>query len=168
MSDPFNDDYFYLATKETHLTDPEYRYKIKKPIITSNGKNGNKSTFFENSEYYAQQMNISSEYIGKYIACKIASSSSFDKNKNCLTFRGEYDKETIEKYLTEFMKIFVLCPDCDYPEIELFIDNKKMIGYYCKSCGGTFMIDIKKIDKNAFKVYEFMQKNLKKQKQNEC
>jgi len=159
-----SNDYFYLATKESHLTDSEYRYKIKKPIISVSGKTGNKTTFFENSEYFAQKMNVTSDYIGKYIACKVASSSSFDKSKNCLTFRGEYDKESIEKYLIEFMKIFVLCPNCDYPEIILYLDEKKMIGYYCKACGGNFMIDVKKIDKNAYKVYEHMQKNLKQKK----
>ena len=84
-------DLFYLASKEAILSDPNYRYRIAQPIITVSGKKGNRTTWFENSEYYSQKMGgCPSLFFGKYIGNKISCPSSFDKEKNCLCWKGEY------------------------------------------------------------------------------
>lgn len=151
-------DLFYLASKEAILSDPNYRYKIAQPIITVSGKKGNRTTWFENSEYYSQKMGgCPSLFFGKYIGNKISCPSSFDKEKNCLCWKGEYTKEQIESHLKDFIKIYILCPDCDYPETNMFLDSKKFIGLNCKSCGNTFMIGAKYMDKT----YDFISKNIK-------
>ena len=150
-------DLFYLASKESALLDPEYRYKIASPTITVGGKKGNKTTYFENSEYYSEKMNIPSTFIGKYIGNKISCPSSVDKEKKCLTWKGEYTKEQIESHLRDFIKIYVLCPECDYPEVDLYLDDKKLIGTLCRSCGKSNLIESKYMDKT----YDFIQKNIK-------
>ena len=35
---------FYLASKESALVDPEYRYKIASPTVSVGGKKGNRTT----------------------------------------------------------------------------------------------------------------------------
>ena len=151
-------DLFYLASKESTLSDPNYRYKISKIIITVTGKKGNRTTWFENSEYYSQKMGgCPSLFFGKYIGNKISCLSSFDKEKNCLFWKGEYTKEQIETHLKDFIKIYILCPECDYPETNMFLDSKKFICLNCKSCGGSFMIGAKYMDKT----YDFILKNIK-------
>lgn len=150
-------DLFYLASKESAIADPEYRYKIANPIISVGGKKGNRTTYFENSEYYSEKMCIPSLFIGKYIGNKISCPSSIDKEKKCLCWKGEYTKEQIELYLKDFIKIYVLCPNCDYPEIDLYLDNKKLIGMLCRSCGSSNLIESKYMDKT----YDFIQKNIK-------
>ena len=153
-----NGDLFYLASKESTLSDPNYRYKIAQPIISVSGKKGNRTTWFENSEYFSQKMgDCQSLFFGKYIGNKISCPSSFDKEKNCLCWKGEYTKEQIESHLKDFIKIYILCPDCDYPETIMFLDQKKLIGLNCKSCGGTFLIGAKHMDKT----YDFISKNIK-------
>ena len=153
-----NDDIFYLASKDSTLSDPNYRYKIAKPIITVSGKKGNRTTCFENSEYYSQNMGgCPSLFLGKYIGNKISCPSNFDKEKNCLSWKGEYTKEQIESHLKDFIKIYILCPICDYPETKMFLDPKKFIGLNCKSCGGKFMIGANHMDKT----YYFISKNIK-------
>ncbi len=150
-------DFFYLASKESALSDPEYRYKIASPIVSVGGKKGNRTTYFENSEYYAEKMGVPSIFFGKYIGNKISCPSSVDKEKKCLTWKGEYTKEQIESYLKDFIKIYVLCPNCDYPEINLCLDDKKLIGMLCRSCGSSNLIESKYMDKT----YDFIQKNIK-------
>ena len=150
-------DLFYLASKESTLSDPEYRYKITSPIITVGGKKGNRTTFFENSEYYSEKIGLSSIFFGKYIGNKISCPSSVDKEKKCLCWKGEYTKEQIESYLKDFIKIYVLCSSCDYPEIDLYLDDKKLIGKLCRSCGISNLIESKYMDKT----YDFIQKNIK-------
>ena len=44
--------FFYLASRESSFIDSEYRYKINKPKISITGKQSNRTTWFENSEYY--------------------------------------------------------------------------------------------------------------------
>lgn len=47
---------FYLASKESSFADPEYRYKISNPVVSISGKKGNRTTWFENSEYYSEKL----------------------------------------------------------------------------------------------------------------
>ncbi len=152
-----NTDLFFLASKESSLNDPNYRYKIANPIITTTGKKGNRNTWFENSEYYSEKLGVPSLFFGKYIGNKISCPSNFDKDKNCISWKGEYTQETIEQYLKDFIKIYVLCPNCDYPETDLFLGDKKLIGTLCRSCGNSSLIQAKYMDKT----YDFIQKNVK-------
>lgn len=152
-------DLFYLASKESTLSDPNYRYKIAHPIITMTGKKGYRSTWFENSEYFSEKLGgCPSIFIGKYIGNKISCPTSFDKEKNCIGWRGEYSKELIESHLKDFIKIYILCPQCDYPETTMFLNDKKCIGLECKSCGGSFLIESRYIDKT----YDYISKNIPK------
>lgn len=153
-----NNELFYLASKESSLNDSNYRYKIKQPIIEIMGKKGNRTTFFENSEYYSEKLgNCPSIFFGKYIGNKISCPSNFDKEKKCIYWKGEYSKELIEQYLKDFIKIYILCPDCDYPETIMLLDSNKLICLNCKSCGKKFIINTKYNDKT----YEFISKNIK-------
>ena len=150
------DDNFYLASRDTSLADPQYRYKIDKPIITVVGKKGNRTTLFENSEYYGDKLGLPSSYFGKFIGNKISCPYSFDKEKGCVGWKGEYTLDIIEQLLKEFIKIYVLCSNCDYPETNLFL-QKKCIGYKCRSCGNENIIASKYMDKT----YDFISKNIK-------
>jgi len=149
-------DYFYLASKESSLEDPEYRYKINKPKICVSGKHGNRTTYFENSEYFSDKIGIPSIFFGKYIGNKISCPSAFDKTKNCLGFKGEYSQELLEQHLKDFLKIYVLCYECDYPEVDLSLGLKKNILMTCRACGVQTYIDSKYMDKT----YDFVQKNI--------
>lgn len=154
---------FYLASRDSSLIDPEYRYKIASPIVSVGGKKGNRSTLFENSEYYSEKLGVPSVYFGKYIGNKISCPLSIDKEKKCISWKGEYTREQIENHLKEFIKIYILCPDCDYPETNLYLnlDEQKFVGKLisklCRSCGSSNLIEAKYMDKT----YDFIQKNIK-------
>lgn len=157
FSNTINNDLFYLASRDSSLSDPQYRYKISCPIIMTTGKKGNRTTWFENSEYFSEKLGVSSLFFGKFIGNKISCPSSFDKEKNCISWKGEYSKDLIESYLKDFIKIYVLCPECDYPETDLFLNEKKLIGTLCRSCGKSELLHSKYMDKT----YDFIQKNIK-------
>lgn len=148
---------FYLATKESSLTDSEYRYKIDPPIFFIGGKQKNKTTLFENSESFAKDIGVPSLFFCKYIANKISCPLNFDKDKNCYGFKGDYSNDIILQHLNDFIKIYILCPGCDYPEIDLKLDSKKNINQICRSCGTINIINAKYMDKT----YDFIEKQLK-------
>lgn len=152
-----NDNKFYLASKESSLVDPSYRYQIDNPQISVTGKNGNRTTWFNNSELFAKSIQRPSEFLTKYISNKLSCASKFDKDKNCQSFKGEYSQELIIEYLHEFIKIYVLCKNCDYPDTKLNLNDKKIITLNCESCGSINCIDIKFMDKT----YDFIEKKLK-------
>ena len=151
-----NSEKFYLASKECSLQDPMYRYQIEQPKISIGGKQGNRTTYFENSEIFSKLINVSSMFFGKYISNKISCPLNFDKTKNCLGFKGEYSIDLIIQHLNEFIKIYILCSNCDYPETDLNLNTKKKICQICRSCGTIYDIPNKYMDKS----YDFISKNI--------
>jgi translation initiation factor 5 len=156
-SNSFDNRTFYFATNENSLLDPDYRYRFNEPIITISGKKGNRTTYFENSEYFAEITRRPSEYFTKYIAGRLSCSNKFDTQKNCQTFKGEFTLEQIKNYFIEFIKIYLLCPKCDYPETVLEFDINKNVSKHCESCGENSIINPKSNDK----IYDFIEKKLK-------
>ena len=151
----------YLASRESHLNDPIYRYKIKPLNIKCLGRQDNWTTHFLNSEEIAKKINRPSEYFGKYIGHALSCPMKQDKDKNCLTFKGDHSGETITKYFMEFVKIYVLCPNCDLPETKLFIQKEKNkpkgLSHSCDACGTNSAVKPKSFDKT----FEYIEKNTK-------
>ena len=99
--------------------------KIDNLNIKTQGKPGNMTTYFLNSEDIAGKINRDSKLFGKYISTSLSCPSGVDKEKKCLTFKGTYTFEQIYKYFMEFVQVYVLCPICDYPEIKLYNQKPK-------------------------------------------
>ena len=150
----------YLTSKEIHLNDHNYRYKIKPLNIKLMGRQDNWTTYFLNSEEIAKKINRPSNYFGKFISYSLSCPMKYDKDKDCLTFKGDYSSEIITKYFIEFIKIYVLCPNCDLPETQLFLhkDKKlKNLSHNCNACGIISLVKTKSSDKT----FEFIEKNTK-------
>jgi translation initiation factor 2 beta subunit (eIF-2beta)/eIF-5 len=151
---------FYFAVRKDHLDDSDFRYRYKEPEVEHSGKHGNKTTYFSNSEYFAEKIRLPSEYFGKYMAGRLSCPYSFDKDKNCITFKGEYSLDDVKNYFFEFVKIYVMCQPCDYPECTLRLDDKKNLIKHCESCGANQMVNFKSNDK----AFQFIERELKKNK----
>jgi translation initiation factor 5 len=151
----------YLASRETSFNDPVYRYKIKPLNIKCMGRQDNWTTYFLNSEEICKKINRPSEYLGKYIGNALSCPMKQDKEKNCLTFKGDHSSETITKYFMEFVKMYVLCPNCDLPETKLFMqkekDKPKGLSHSCEACGNNSIVKPKSYDKT----FEYIEKNTK-------
>ena len=148
---------FYLASRESSLNDPLYRYQIAKPVIVVTGKKGNRVTWFENSETFAKSVQRPSEYFIKYISNKLSCPSKFDKDKNCQYLKGEYTYDLVVSHLKDFIKIYILCDECDYPDTKLVMNEKKIVEIHCESCGHNSFVPSKYMDKT----YDFIEKKLK-------
>jgi translation initiation factor 5 len=146
----------HLATRESSLNDPSYRYQIPILSIKAIGKQGNMTTYFLNSDEISKKINMDSMFFGKYISTGLSCQLKHDKEKNCLTFKGNYPYETIYKYFMNFIIQYKLCPNCDYPETTLY-KQKSGLFYHCESCGSDDKIKGNPTDKT----YEFIEKNIK-------
>ena len=151
----------YLASWESHLNDPSFRYKMKPLNVKIMGKQDNWTTYFLNSEDISKLIKRPSEYFGKYIGYTLSCPMKQDKEYNCLTFKGSYSNEIITKHFMDFIKIYGLCPECDLPETTLFIQKDKSkpkgLSHNCNACGKISLVKPKSIDKT----FEFIEKNTK-------
>lgn len=150
------DDYFYLSSKEETYNDINYRYKIKLPKISYLVNKGTKITLLENSKYISEKIGINDDIFGGYISNKLSCRLIKLDEKKCIAFNGSFEEDVIIKLLKDFIKIYVLCSICDYPEIEFDLENNKLCKK-CKSCGNLEEIDKKYIDKT----YNAIVKNMK-------
>lgn len=148
------DDNFYLATKDSSLNDSSYRYQLDNIKLSIGGKRGNLTTYFENSEYFSKKLEVPSIFFMKFIANKISCPSTIDKEKKCVSFKGEYKLNVIKEYLMEFISIYILCKSCDLPQITLSLDESKNIIKTCRACG-----ELEKVIYTD-KTYDYIQKNL--------
>jgi translation initiation factor 5 len=141
----------YLASRETHLNDPTFRYKIKPLNIKLVGKQDNWTTLIINSDEIAKLIKRPIEHISKYISHALSCPTKKEKEYNCLGFKGNYTSELITKYFMDYVKIYVLCPNCDLPETILFIqkekDKPKGLSHICNACGKISLVKVNSIDR---------------------
>ena len=151
----------YLTSNEDSLKDSSYRYKIKSLDIKVIGKQDNWSTCFVNSEDIATKIKVPIEFFGKYISYALSCPLKIDKELNCLSFKGKYTCETITKIFMDFVKIYILCPNCDLPETKLFFqkDIPKGLSHNCNACGVISLVKPKSIDKTFTFIENFLMKN---------
>lgn len=146
-----------LASRETNINDKNYRYKINALNVKCMGKQDNYTTYIMNSEEIATILKIPSEYYGKYIGYSLSCPMKMDKENKCLSFKGDYKKDIITKYFMEFVKTYILCPTCDFPETYLCKNAEKKLSQKCNSCGGIYIIKPKSNDK----LYDYIDKKIK-------
>lgn len=153
----------YLASWETHLNDPKFRYKMKPLNIKLVGKQDNWTTLILNSDDIAKLIKRPNEHISKYISYALSCPTKKEKEYDCLGFKGNYTAEIITKHFMDYVKYYVLCPKCDLPETKLFIqkdkDKKKNLPiglcHNCDACGKISPV------KSFDKAYDFIEKNTK-------
>ena len=144
----------YLSSDSSIIeNDPYYRYQIEYPIFTNSIKSGTKITVFENSQSFSKALNINDEFLCKFISNKL--SCQLQQTPLNYYFKGHHNPDTILSMINNFIKIYILCPNCDLPETNLFLDDG-IISHDCESCGQKNNI----ISKYQDKTYDFIKKKL--------
>lgn len=134
--------------------DRYYRYKCQKPIV-SHDKSKN-YTFVENLAEIAKTLNIQPEYIAIYLNIQAKSFCKYNEKKDFL-IKKDLSYEQVLKLLMDFIKLYVACPKCSYPELNYEIEKEK-VTFVCRSC------DYQK-EKEKDKIIEQMIKNPPKKKE---
>ena len=124
----------YLCCNEDKLFDFNYRYKTEIPKFTTITKKGTKITIFENEGKIAKYLGISENLLSSILAIKLSCKLSYDSNLQTNYLKGEYDKDEMKFVIYEFMKDYLICKNCDCPEIIVKYQNKKL-EQNCKACG---------------------------------
>ena len=130
----------YLTSDETVLFDNNYRYIISILEISHVIKKGTPITILENIHSFCNQLlfdkNILLKIIGKQLSCKCA----VDKNTQKYYLQGQYTLPQIKYVVYEFIQKYLLCINCDKPEVNLKYKNTN-IKQKCRACGSNVYLE---------------------------
>lgn len=129
-----------LAIDPDMNDDPFYRYRTVPLSISHRGKDRMKKTEFDNLERVSADLQVPSSwmigYIGYALSAKWCAPDTVKNEKAYVA--GHFDTDLLEDKLFEFIKKFVLCPQCSLPELRWSVAGKKKkctVKYCCSSCG---------------------------------
>lgn len=143
---------FYLCSDSETLFDQNYRYQVDNPIISNSFKKGHPITKFENYKSFASSLNINENILIKLVGNKLWCQVGFDDN--FAYFKGTYNYDIIVQIIQNIVVKFILCKNCDRPEVVIRVKNKKL-QHKCSACGSKYYLD-----DNGDKSYDIMIKSL--------
>ena len=116
--------------------DLNYRYKMEQINLNNCGKGNGQFTIINNMDEISKSINTPPEILYKYLVFVLG--SAFNDKKKALT--GTYTTEIIQQCIYDYINKFVICPNCNIPELMYKIENKKVCAS-CSACGKTNNIE---------------------------
>lgn len=146
--------------------DEHSRYKMPKLETRIEGRGNGIKTILINIYEISKSLKRPVEYLTKFLGIELGSKCYYDKNKKEGIIMGSQHLTRLQDYIYKFIKIWVLCQNCNKnPETNL-IFKKKDIKLECYACGklnqcvvldkvGNFILNNKdlynKISKQTYK-----------------
>jgi translation initiation factor 2 subunit 2 len=121
-----------MSVNIRNTEDPFARYKMSKLMISKVKTN----TKFDNLLNISSELHVPKEWIAKYIASELGTGLILI-NDNGAVFRGKFSQKNIEHALRNFIDTFVLCNNCNLPELDYEIGTKKRGIKNCRACGAN-------------------------------
>jgi len=124
------------------VSDQFYRYKMPKLIAKVEGKGNGIKTVIVNMMEIAKSLNRPPMYSTKFFGCEIGAQTQFDQKNERYIVNGSHDAHKLQDMLDGFIKKFVLCPECNNPETNLVVSQKRqMVNQQCIACGYQGPVD---------------------------
>jgi translation initiation factor 5 len=108
-----------------NTNDPFYRYKMPVPKLEYQGK----KTVISNLDKISESLYRIPTEIMKFV------SNSLGTNCSGNSINGKHDLSKINSILADYINVFILCSECDYPECNYAIKNEKELLKVCTACG---------------------------------
>ncbi|KAL7633842.1 UNVERIFIED_CONTAM: hypothetical protein RMT77_015798 [Armadillidium vulgare] len=125
-----------------NVTDTFYRYKMPKLIAKVEGKGNGIKTVIVNMVDVAKALGRPPTYPTKFFGCELGAQTLFDFKNDRYIVNGSHEASKLQSLLDGFIRKYVLCPECENPETNLFPNEKKgTIKQTCKACGYQGMVD---------------------------
>jgi translation initiation factor 5 len=115
--------------------DENYRYKMPPLSCVIEGRGHGLKTAFINIADVAKALHVMPQYIIKYFGFELGTQSGYDEATSKGIVNGKHEFGLLQNLLEKFIDVFVLCPKCKLPEINLSVSSKETIRYLCASCG---------------------------------
>lgn len=127
-----------------NVSDQFYRYKMPRLVAKVEGKGNGIKTVIVNMVDIAKSLNRPPTYPTKYFGCELGAQTQFDFKNDRFIVNGSHDSQKLQNLLDGFIKKFVLCAECENPETNLNVHQKKqMISQQCTACGYNSNVDMR-------------------------
>ena len=133
-----------MTTNIGDTNDPFYRYK--RPLVTI--ENRINKTIITNIEELAKALHTKASYIMYYIQLE-KSIPTTPKGE----IKGAINKLDVENLVNTFIKHYILCKKCNYPELVIKKNNNKPY-FSCDACGNSVDVVENKFTKIIYKDYK--------------
>ncbi|XP_016101949.1 eukaryotic translation initiation factor 5-like [Sinocyclocheilus grahami] len=102
------------------VSDQFYRYKMPRLVAKVEGKGNGIKTVIVNMVDVAKALNRPPTYPTKFFGCELGAQTQFDTKNDRYIVNGSHEANKLQDMLDGFIHKFVLCPECDNPETDLF------------------------------------------------
>ena len=93
---------------------------------------GNK-TFVKNFGFILKVINRDRKHLFKFLAKETATSAAIDDSGR-LVLNGKFGREQVNKLVSDYINLFVLCPECKKPDTKV-IEKQGVRMLKCEACG---------------------------------
>lgn len=119
--------------------DSSYRYKMPRLLTKVEGRGNGIKTVIPNMVDIAKCLHTDPKYPTKYFGIELGAQSKYDPKTERAVVNGQHQSGDMQKILTKFIEMFILCPGCGYPEIKWTV-GKSSIKIDCAACGHNGVI----------------------------
>lgn len=136
-------------------SDKSYRYKMPPLKTKVEGRGNGIKTVIVNMVDIAKSLHVPPAYPTKFFGLELGAQSKFNKKTERAIVNGCHNASDLQKMLTRYIELFVLCPTCKLPEIKTNIKSSG-IKIDCAACGHNSIL------KTAHRLGQYMMKNPEK------
>jgi translation initiation factor 2 subunit 2 len=104
------------------------RFEIPRVNVAREGP----KTILRNLTQVAKILNRNEDHIYKYLVKSLGTAGIIDNGR--LILQGKFSEEEIQKEINEYVKLYVLCKECNAPDTEL-IKEERVTFLRCLACG---------------------------------
>ncbi len=141
------------------VQDPFYRYKRHQLKIHLTGGGNGKVTKIENLNKISKQLERTVDQLSKWFSSDLNTPIVQLEETHNHVLKGHFQQNILESSLEKFIKEFVLCSKCNYPETMIKVmgkqkEKEKKVVLKCKCCG-----EINEVKNNKNKLYDYLLKD---------
>lgn len=105
------------------------------------GKGNGIKTVVPNMAEIAKALNRLPSYPTKYFGSELGAQVICDDRSNRYIVSGAHEAARLQELLFSFIDKYVLCPECQNPETNLYVATDDLICAVCKACGEKKLVD---------------------------
>jgi len=119
-----------MLTIPTGIKDPSYRYKMPKMVLAQESRLNGVKTNITNLDDVAEHLRVPPLAMMKFFCAELGA----NMEKESL-IKGKHPYDVMLKHLDKFIKMYVICANCKYPELKMKVEGKDNLLSSCNSCG---------------------------------
>jgi len=119
--------------------DRSHRYKMPKLIAKVEGRGNGIKTRIVNMADIAKALHVPPAYPTKFFGFELGAQSRWTEATQAAIVNGAFTAKDLQETLDGFVQLFVLCPGCGLPELDMAVKKGSVIGK-CSACGESCSI----------------------------